>query len=345
MAELSDLNPSLADILSRSDASGNVMAIIEAAAQANGILQDASYVECNDGTRHKHVIRTGIPEPSFRRFNQGVQPSKTETVPVIDTTGMIADYCEVDKEMADLGGNANAMRASEMMGKMIGFNNFVAENVIYGTTDTTPEGFMGLAPRYSDPSVAAGRNMINGGGTGSDNTSVFLVTWGGKAANLIFPKGSAVGFQHRDLGEQTKEDATGGTNKLMQVYRDYLSWNLGFTLGDWRSCGRLCNIDVSALTSDAATGADLLDLIIDLEETIDTSATMGVNMDGELETGKSVLYCGRTVAKFLRKQALNKANVELRVEEVAGKRVTMWGEYEVRRIDAISEAEAAITFS
>jgi len=85
--------------------------------------------------------------------------------------------------------------------------------------------------------------------------------------------------------------------------------------------------------------------MIDAEELVDTSATMGVNMDGELVTGKTVIYVGRTVAKFLRKQALNKTNVDLRVEEVAGKRVTMWGEYEVRRIDAITETEAAISFA
>ena len=345
MAELSDLNPSLADILSRTNASGNVEAIIEVAANANGILQDAAYIECNDGTRHKHVIRTGIPTPAFRRFNQGVAPSKSETVPVVDTTAMIEDYCEVDKALADLGGNQKAFRTSEMMGKVQGFNNFVASNVIYGTTATTPEGFMGLAPRYDDPTAASGRQMVNAGGTGSDNTSVYFVTWGGKGCNLIYPKGSTAGFSHRDLGEQTKEDASGGTNKLMQVYRDHMRWDIGMTLGDWRSCARLCNIDVGALTADAATGADLLDLMIDAEELIDTTATMGTNMDGELVTGKTVVYVGRTVAKFLRKQALNKANVQLRVEEVAGKRVTMWGEYEIRRIDAITETEAAISFA
>lgn len=341
MAELSNLNPSLSDILSRTGADGNIQRIIEVAAQTNAIIADASYVECNDGTRHKHIIRTGIPTPAFRRFNAGVQPSKSETVPVVDTTAMIEDYCEVDKALADLGGNANAFRATEIAAKVQGFNNFIATNLIYGTTATTPEGFMGLAPRFDDPTATSGRQMVNAGGTGSDNSSVWFVTWGGNGANLIYPKGSSVGFQHRDLGETTKEMSS---NALMQVYRDHLRWDIGFTLGDWRSCARICNIDISALTADAATGADLLDLMIDAEELIDTSATMGANMDGELVAGKTVIYVGRTVAKFLRKQALNKTNVQLRVEEVAGKRVTMWGEYEVRRIDAITETEAAITF-
>ncbi len=42
MAELSDLNPSLADVLSRTDPNGNISMIIEAAARANGIIGDAT---------------------------------------------------------------------------------------------------------------------------------------------------------------------------------------------------------------------------------------------------------------------------------------------------------------
>jgi len=342
MAELSTLNPSLADVLSRTDPDGNISTIIEAAAEANGIIADANYIECNDGSRHQHVIRTGIPEPAFRRYNQGVQPSKSETTPVIDTCGMIEDYCEVDKSLADMSGNAAAFRASEVVAKMQGFNNFVANNMIYGDTATTPEGFMGLAPRFSDPAVASGRQMVNAGGSGSDNTSIWFVTWGGKGCNLIYPKGSTAGFQHKDLGHTTKEMAT---NRLMEIYRDHMKWDIGMTLGDWRCISRVCNIDVSDLTADAATGADLLDLMIDAEELLDTSSTMSVNMDGDLVSGRTVIYVGRTIAKFLRKQALNKSNVELRVEEVAGKRMTMWGEYPIKRIDAITETEAAISFA
>jgi len=339
MAELNLTNPSLVDILSRTDPDGRVSTIIEAAEKMNPILADATYVECNNGTKHRTTIRTGIPTPAFRMYNETVQPSKSETMQVEDTTGMIEDYSEVDKALADLGGNAKAFRASEVVAKMMGFNNFVAQNMFYGDTTTTPEGFMGLAPRFSDTSVASGRQIIDGGGTGADNTSVWFVTWGGRGANLLYPKGTPVGFNHRDLGEDTKRDSSGN---MMQVYVDHMKWDIGMTVQDWRCISRVANIDVSDLTKDAASGADLLDLMIDAEEVLDKGAP-SVDMKGELVQGKTCIYVGRTVAKFLRKQALNKSNVELRVEEVAGKRVTMWGEYPVYRIDAISEAEAQVT--
>ena len=344
MPELNLTNPSLIDVLSRTDPDGNISTIIEVAEKTNPIIAHATYQECNDGTKHRHVIRTGVPEPAFRRYNQGVQPSKSTTVPVEDTTGMIEDYSEPDKSLADLSGNAQAYRASEIVAKVQGFNNFVARNMFYGSTDVTPEGFMGLDARYNDPQVASGRQLIDAGGTGSDNASAWFVTWGQRACQLLYPKGSVVGFQHNDLKEQTKQEGSGSSRRMQQVYRDHIKWDVGLSLGDWRSCSRVCNIDVSALTKDASAGADLLDLLIDAEETLDTGSTLGIDMmSGNLVEGKTVLYVPRTVAKFLRKQALNKANVNLTVEKVAGKRVTMWGEYEVHRIDALSETEAAIT--
>lgn len=343
MAELGVTNPSLVDILSRTDASGNIAPIIEVAEKLSPIMQDAIYTECNNGTKHRHVIRTGIPEPAFRRYNQGVSPSKSETMPVEDATGMIEDYLEVDKALADLKGRAAQFRSTESIAKIQGFNQFVAQNMFYGSTDVTPEGFMGLDARYNDPTVASGRQLINAGGTGSDNASIWFVTWGAKGAQLLYPEGSAVGFQHKDLGEQTKQDAVGGTTKLMQIYRDHYKWDIGFALGDWRACSRVCNIDISNLTKNAATGADLIDLLIDGEEAIDNDARLFVDAEGKVIEGKTVCYVSRTVAKFLRKQALNKSNVNLTVEQVGGQRFTMWGDIPVRRIDALSEAEAAIT--
>lgn len=342
MAEIGVTNPSLVDILSRTDAQGNIASIIELAEKLSPIMQDATFMECNDGTKHRHVIRTGIPEPAFRRYNQGVQPSKSETMPVEDVTAMIEDYLEVDKALADLKGRAAQFRATETIGKIQGFNQFVAHNLFYGDTKVTPDGFMGLDARFNDPNVASGRQIVDAGGTGSDNASIWFVTWGNKSLQLLYPEGSAAGFTHRDLGEATKE---WGNSKLSQVYRDHYKWDIGAALGDWRGMSRVANIDVSALTKDASAGADLIDLMIDAEELLDTDARLFVDAEGNVVEGKTVVYVSRSVAKFLRKQALNKANVNLTVENVGGKRVTMWGEIPIRRIDALKETETAIPFA
>ena len=53
MPELNISNPSLADVLSRTDPNGNISTIIEVAEKSNPIIQDAVFTQCNDGTSHQ----------------------------------------------------------------------------------------------------------------------------------------------------------------------------------------------------------------------------------------------------------------------------------------------------
>ena len=342
MAELNVKNPGLVDILSRTDPNGNISQVVELAALINPVVEDALYTECNDGTKHQHVIRTGIPEPAWRRYNSGVKQVKTTTAKVTDTTGMATAYMNVDAALARLNGNEAAFRASEMVGVVEGFSQFIARNVFYGSTDTTPDGFMGLAPRMDDPTVASGRQLVNAGGTGIDNTSIFFVTWGPKATTLLYPKGSSVGLTRKDLGERMV-NAPDGSGEFLAL-TDYLTWDIGMAVTDWRGNARVCNIDVSNLTKDAATGADLLDLMIDAEVKVRGANRVGIDGNGNLVKGKTVIYANETVCAFLRKQALNKKNVMLRIEQIDDEPTTMWGQWPIRCVDAISNAEAAITF-
>lgn len=346
MATVGIINPSLADVLSRTDPNGNISTIIEVAEKSNPILQDGIYTECNDGSKHQTVIRTGIPEPAFRRYNQGVQPSKSTTVPVVDTTGMIEDYTEVDKALADLSGNASNFRASEAAAKMQGFNNFVAHNMFYGDTKVTPEGFMGLDARFNDANADSARQIVDAGGTGSDNGSIWFITWGPRGCQLLYPKGSAVGFQHNDKGETTKQEGSGSSRKLQEIYLDHMKWDIGLTVGDWRSCARVANIDISDLTADGATGAKLLDLMIKAYHKIDTATRVGIDMQtGELVQGKTCIYVPETVYTYLDLQATNKKNVQLKhVEAKDGtEEVTMFRGMPIRKVDALKETEAQIT--
>ena len=65
---------------------------------------------------------------------------------------------------------------------------------------------------------------------------------------------------------------------------------------------------MSDLTKNAASGADLIDLMVQAAE--------GTN----LGLGRPVFYANRTVSSFLRRQITNKSNVQLNMEEVAGER-------------------------
>lgn len=330
MGILTSTMPTLIDKFSREDSTKKVMKIVELMAKRNDILQDAEYQECNDGSKHKTTMRSGIPEPTWRMFNQGIQPSKSTTVPVLDTTGMMEDYGLVDKALADLSGNADAFRTSENMAKLQGFNNKAARYMIYGNTQAEPQAFLGLAPRYNDKSAESGVNIVDAGGTGSTNTSIWFVTWGEMSTHLLYPKGSVAGFQHKFLGQQTARAENGGD---FEAYRDHFKWDIGMSVRDWRANSRIANIDVTQLTRDGATGANIIDLMIDALYRIDNP---------EQGEGRTIIYANRTIQSWLHKQAMNSKNVNLTLGEYGGKKIPEFLGIPIKRIDAILNTEARV---
>lgn len=330
MAILTSTMPTLIDKFSREDSTKKIMKIVELMARQNDILMDAEYMECNDGSKHKTTMRSGIPEPTWRMFNQGVQPSKSTTVPVLDTTGMMEDYGLVDKALADLSGNADAFRASENLGKLQGFNNKASRYMFYGNSQTEPQAFLGLTPRYNSLAAESGRNIVDAGGTGSTNTSIWFVTWGELTTHLLYPKGSVAGFQHRNLGEDTVKDDVGGE---FQAYRDHFKWDIGMSVRDWRANARVANIDVTTLTSDAATGAKLIENMIKAYYLLDNP------MQGE---GKTVIYCNRTIQTFLHLQAMNSKNVNLTLGEYAGRKIPELLGIPIKRCDELLNTESRV---
>lgn len=307
-----------------------VAKIVEILNLTNGILDDMAWLEGNLPTGHKTTIRSGLPSVTWRLLNYGVQPSKSRTVQVTDTCGMLETYAEVDKALADLNGNTAEFRVSEDKAFMEAMNQEMASTLIYGNTATDPEKFMGLAPRFNTISGAEnGENVLSGGGTGSDNTSVWLVVWGENTCHGIFPKGSKAGLSFRDLGEVTLEDANGGK---YQGYRSHYKWDAGFVLRDWRYVVRIANIDVSALTKDASAGADLIDLMVQALELVPN-----------VGFGRAVFYANKTITSFLRRQIANKDNVNLTLEDYAGKKVLTFDGVPVKKTEAILNTEATVS--
>lgn len=310
---------------------GKIDKIVELLGRTNEILEDMVYVEGNLPTGHLSTIRTGLPEVAWRLLNYGVPNGKAQTAQVTDTCGMLEAYSEVDKRVAGLNGNTAEFRLSQDKAFVEAMNQAMATTLFYGDTRTNPERFLGLAPRFSDAVNAGNKEqLVNGGGSGSDNTSVWLVVWSPETVHGIYPKGTTAGIDHQNLGEVTLFDAAG--NKY-QGYRGHYEWHTGLVVADWRYVVRICNIDVSNLISGSGA-ADLVNLMIEASERIPA-----------LGMGKAAWYCNRTVRTALRKQIIAKSNVNLTWDSVAGKRVLAFDEIPVRRCDAILSTEAAISFS
>lgn len=330
MPTLKTLNPTLADVAARTDEKGNIITnIVELLNETNDVLTDMTFIEANNQTEHKTTIRSGLPEATWRKLYQGVQPSKSGVVTVRDTVGMLEAYAEIDKALADLNGNSAAWRLSEERAFVEAMNQQMATALWYGDTAVNPERFTGLAPRYSSLSAENGRNILDGGGQGADNTSIWLVVWGQNTCHGIYPKGSKAGLQKRDLGEDTLRDGNGNP---FQGYLSHYKWDMGLSLRDWRYVVRIANIKEADLRKDASAGADLIDLM-----------TQALELVPNLNMGRAVFYCNRNVRSFLRRMIAHKVlNSTLTMEQVAGKHVVSFDGVPVRISDALLSTEARV---
>lgn len=330
MATLNTTNPTLADFTARMDSNGSIdPLIVELLAESNPILDDMTVVEANGYTEHKTTVRSGLPKGTWRELNYGVQPEKSRTVPVKDSMGMLETYAEVDKALADLNDNKAAWRLSEDRAFIEGLNQTMAGSLIYGNSSTDPHQFMGLSPRYNTIAGAEnGRNIIDAGGTGSDNTSIWLAVWSPNTMHSIFPKGSSAGLQSRDLGEHTLFDDQGGK---YQGYRTHYKWDLGFTLRDWRYGVRIANIDVSELEEGGSAPADILKLM-----------ARAVHRVPNLRMGRPVFYMNREVLEALDVQSMEKPGLALKTQELEGKIWQSFRGIPIRQVDAILNTEARV---
>jgi hypothetical protein len=338
MSVLATTNLTLLDLAKRQDPDGSIADIVEILNQRLEILDDMSWIEGNLETGHRTVVRTGLPTPTWRKLYGGVLPTKSTTAQVTESCGMLEAYSEVDVALANLGGNAQAVRLSEDLAFMEGFNQQVAQSLIFGNEGTAPETFTGLAPRYNDPSALNGENIINGGAANgqTDVGSIWLVVWGDQTVHGIIPKNSKAGLSVRDLGEVTVENAPGGpTGGRYQAYRTHMRWDVGLSVKDWRYVVRIANIDKSLLVKNAASGADLVDLMI-----------QAIEMIPNLNMGRPVFYVSRNIRSFLRRQISNKTlNSTLSLETVAGRSVVAFDGIPVRRLDTLAADETLLTFA
>lgn len=337
MAVINQLSASLVDVAKRKDPTGKIANIIEMESQRNEWMQDVLTQECNDGTGHKTTVRTGIPQAAWRMLNAGVPASKSHTAQVRDTTGMLETYAEIDCALADLSGDARAYRASEASAFLEGMTQQVTQTFFYGNTNINPERFLGLSPRYSTVNAAnadSADNVVDGGGTGSTNSSLWFVTWGDMTTHMLHPRGTPAGFQHRDLGEDTKVV----NNTQYQIYRDHFKWSCGLSVRDWRYNVRLANLE-----SDAASGSR-----IDASDTTLNNFIMKLIEAQERQFsqsggGRTVIYANRYVRMALRKAVMQKiAGSTLTMENVGGKEVLMFMGMPVRLVDQLLRTEARV---
>ena len=340
MAAITATNLTLADWAKRTDPDGRVPVIAELLSQSNEILEDCVFKEGNLPTGERVVIRTGLPAVYWRALNQGIPNSKSTTAQVDEACGILEARSEVDKDLALLNGNTAQFRLSEDVAFLEAMNQTQATTMFYGNPAIEPKSFLGLAARYSAApgSSGIGQNILEGGGTSTDNTSVYLVVWGDNTVYCPFPKGSSAGLMHEDLGEQTVYNSDG---TRLQAFATRYQWKNGLVVKDWRYVVRIANIDVSDMS--AASGTQASSAATQLIKLMTRALYRIPNM----AMGRAAFYMNRTVHGGLSIQAMDRAQNVLSVQQGLSQFGTpySWLSFlgvPCRRVDALINAEARV---
>ncbi|MGF6738499.1 major capsid protein [Paraburkholderia atlantica] len=338
MAVLGTKNPTLLDAAKSLDPDGSTADVVELLNQTNEILLDMPWFEGNLPTGHRTTVRTGLPTAVWRRLYGGVPASKSTRAQVDEACGMLEARNEIDVKVANLNGNSAAFRLSEAVAFLEAMNENMASTVFYGDTTVNAERFNGLAVRYGAISGAPNAdNIIDCGGTGSNNCSIWMVTWGDQTAHGIFPKGSKAGIAHQDLGEI---DAFDANNNRFRALADRWEWNCGVALKDWRYVVRAANINVNDLRGTATptfpgvngtSPVSLPDLLIEMMSRIPKQGM-----------GRTVIYANRQISKMLRRQAMNKSQNALSITQAQGQIATDFLGIPIRTVDALLNTEARV---
>jgi hypothetical protein len=320
------------DMANAMDPDGSIAAVAEVLHETNEALVDIGFVEGNLPTGHQVTIRTGLPRGTWRRLYQGVQPGKSKRAKITESCGMLEAYSRIDVREANLNGNSDAFMASENTAYIEGMGQDIVETLFYGNTALNPERFDGFTDRFNSLDGSENsENVIDAGGTGSDNRSVWLIGWGEQTCFGIVPKGSTAGLSIMPKGQQSVNDENSGT--LYEAYVTHFTMDAGLCVKNWKYVVRICNIDISELQADVENGgANLPELMFQAIERIPSGGSFNL-----------VFYsCRQVITKFRQQLASGTKNSTLEYKDLGGHRAAMWYDIPIRRVDKLAVDEQAV---
>lgn len=342
---------SLMDAARRMDPDGQIATIAELLSQTNEFFKDMTWSESNTDTGHKSTVRTGLPQGVWRMAYAGVPYARSTTAQVTDGLGYLAAYSQIDKRVADLGGKVAQIRLTEDSAFLEGMSQQMATTFFYGNQQTQMSQFTGFSPRFNTVSSSTAQNaqnVIDAGGTGSSNLSLWLVGWGDMTNFGIFPKGTKSGLVFEDRGDVVP--GYDSNQNPFPAYTSYFEWNAGLVVKDWRYTVRIANVDTTT-GAQGLFGTTPPDLFLLMSKAVVRFPTLTKRASGITETDapdepapgiNPAWYTNRTGRESLDIQAIRDKNVLLKPTEYAGEPVTEFRGIPIRVNDCLLSTESRL---
>lgn len=336
----------VADFYKGQDRDADKGDIINMMRQTNSVMEDAVIRECNEGKIHRHSIISGLPDATWGKLYQGTPNGKSKRTEVKDSTGFMEGRSAVDARMEEIEKNFNAYRLQEAEAHIEAISQELARSFFYESQASAPERITGLSPRFNDLGAENSSQIVDAGGIGSDNTSIWFITWGLNACHMIYPEGTAAGITREDHGKQRILDADGNP---YYAYEETFRAHAGVSVADWRKIVRISNIDVSELQ---AGNVDLYKYMrkamykVHGIRTLDTGAGSQSVVDGNFKGGRTAIYGNSDIMEALDALGTNSGSSDnftrLTPREVEGKEVLTYRGMPLRQVDQLINTEARV---
>jgi len=331
----------LAELVRREDPNGRLAQIVNTLSQVNSIIEDCTWMECNNGTYHEDTRRASEPTGMERAYDMGVTKEAGVTEKVTEPTCMLDGLSEVDAAKILHTPDPAGARAQEDAFFLDGMSKTMASRIIDGDRGTYPLRINGINKR-SDYNALSSTDYVfdNAAGNASatvNKTSIYIIQWGPKMVNMLYPRndsngGGATPFKQDDYGKQMITDGT--TGRKYPAFQTWFELHFGLFIHDPRCIKRICNISTSAID-----GVD--DFAFDEEVLIDAYNKLEYNGKG------AAIYCNRTVMAQIQKRANEKGNANYSQEmsgegPFAKKVIRFWG-IPVREVAQITNTQATVS--
>jgi hypothetical protein len=340
--------PTIVDVAGSTDSNGKSLSIAWLLSQSNYIYDDMPMKAANEKRRHAFSFQTSMPAGYWVGYNQGTPYSKMTKARAAIGLGRLRDYSQIDRSLIDDEDDGENYRITTDSAFLMGMGQTITGTLIYGNTNINPTEFMGLTGFYNtlNPAAANSANVIPFGGTGTSNTSLWLIDWGQYVFG-VYPRNSKAGLVVENYG--TTRDGRDQFGNRFPAYTVMFEQAVGFVPTDWRRIVRGCNIDV---TSAGLAGPNAPDLFVLMDQMLQNLPSTPNGITGNNKTdapndpmggSRCVFYCDRTVRHFLNTQAMRNRNVLLALTDYDGKSCETYRGIPIKTVDQILNTESTVT--
>ena len=340
----------LSELIRRETPDGKLAQLIDVIAQENRILEDITWIECNNGTYHEDVRTVTEPAGTERAYSQGVPAEAGVTETIIEPTCMLNGISEVDRALLKHSPDEAAARLQEDQFFLRGMTKTLVSRLFDGDRSTYPRRINGINTRsdYNTLTGTTGQvfdnvSIVDSSKTCADAsvfTSIYFVQWGQKRINCTYPRNDPMGggelpIKMEDFGLNIITDASGASPaRKYPAWQTWFGADFGLFIHDYRCIKRIVNIATSSINDTTYLG-------FHEEPMIEAYNQLEYNGQG------AVIYCNRTVLTQAQKRANEKGNaffsMDTEGEGPFARPVTRFMGIEMKRVDQISNAQADVT--